>query len=61
MKEIESTDRDLRKLHMPQLRGRLVDMGINAEDVGTLNRWDLTFVVGKVGTLTQIYSSIATA
>merc|ERR1711998_340264 len=33
MKEIESTDRDLRKLHKPQLLGRLIEMGVRAEDL----------------------------
>ena len=48
VKTIESTDKDLRKMCMPELRGRLVDMGVSQADLASLQRWDLVHLIKEL-------------
>jgi hypothetical protein len=48
MKTIESTSSDLRKIEIGDLRGRLVDMGLDPKDLVGLGRWDLVHLVREM-------------
>lgn len=48
VKMIESTDRDLRKMRMPELKGRLIDMGVSQASLDFLNRWDMVHLVKEL-------------